>query len=225
MDTFKFLGLVLLLSAFGCGSAKSPPNSSKAATAKSVKPADQSAQRGDKENGDQPSEHSTVTGSTSYQPTISTSPISLEQAKAAFTRGTGIAWPEAAGDIHFDEQRAPFFGDGQFYVVFCVPPDVLRKWLDLNAPWGMSQWTPGPVSVEAGCHCGFGHRGPGGWQQIEGGPKQYSGGDPEILAILNSKDIRWAARDRGPQRNPWYNGDLLILDPQTNTVRYCCWDM
>jgi hypothetical protein len=116
-------------------------------------------------------------------------------------------------------------GDGEFYVTFSVPPEVLKTWMRSDAPWVEKTWLRGPIPVEAGCYCGFGYQSPRGWQTTDGGSKEYRGGDPEILAVLMSRDVWYAGRDRGPEGNPWHNGDLLILDPKTGVIRYCSWDM
>lgn len=156
---------------------------------------------------------------------ISTPPTTLEAAKKTFTKNTGIAWPDNARDVHFDENRVPLLGDGLFYVVFTVPSKLLKAWLEFPPPWEGKTWSQGPIPAEVGCHCGFGFQSPNGWCAREGGPKEYSGGATEILEILKCKDVRYAARDRGPAGNPWYNGDLLILDARTGAIRYCSWDM
>jgi hypothetical protein len=155
---------------------------------------------------------------------FSVPPTTLEEAKRTFARDTGITWPDVARDVRFDEHRVPLLGDGVFYVVFNVPPKLMQEWLDLPPPWKRKEWLAGPIPVEVGCNCGFGFESPSGWSAKEGGPKEYSGGASEVLAILKSKAVRYVARDRGPTGNPWYSGDLLILDPETGTVRYCSWD-
>lgn len=156
---------------------------------------------------------------------ISVPPTTLEEAKTTFARNTKIAWPEHARDIRFDERRVPFLGDGAFYVVFSLPPDELKGWLETAPPWDKKQWLRGPIPPEAGCHCGFGYREPSGYARVGDGPSEYSGGDPEIMAVLKSKDVFYAAQARGPERNPWYNGDIIILDTENGIVRYCSWDM
>ena len=148
-------------------------------------------------------------------------PTTLEQAQVTFTEDTGITWPDLASDVKFDENRVPLLGDGSFYVVFTVPPKLLQSWLESQPPWEVKEWLQGPVPAEVGCHCGFGFQSPHGWSAVEGGPKEYSGGAAEILEILKSEAVRYVARNRGPKGNPWYNGDLLILDPRTGVVRYC----
>jgi hypothetical protein len=153
-------------------------------------------------------------------------PISPESARATFTRDTGIAWPGSASDIRFDENRVGLLGDGTFYIVFTVSPDMLKAWLAAPPPWGGKRWLPGPIPADVGCHCGFGFERPHGWSENKDGSREYSGGAPEILKILNSTSVRYAARDRSRAgSSPWYNGDLLIIDPKTGVVRYCSWDM
>jgi hypothetical protein len=156
---------------------------------------------------------------------LSIAATTVEQAKRTFSTRTGIAWPDGARDVRFDENRAPLLGDGVFYIVFTVPSHVMKGWLDAAGPWGTKEWSRGPIPVEVACHCGFGHRSPDGWRQTEDGLEEYSGGAPEILAVLESEHVRYAALDRGAAGKPWYNGELLILDPTTGIVRYCRWDM
>jgi hypothetical protein len=167
------------------------------------------------------------TTSSQKEPTgsLSVSPTTMERAKEKFAKDTGIAWPDSASDVHFDEQRVPFLGDGDFYVVFTVPHALLIIWMNAPPPWGGEHWLQGPIPPEIGYHCGFGFKSPSGWSAKRDGSKEYSGGAPEILEPLKSKAVRYVARDRAPEGNPWYNGDLLILDAKTGTVRYCSWDM
>jgi hypothetical protein len=172
------------------------------------------------------SETAASTGPTETRTFVTVAPTGPEEAKATFARDTGIAWPGSASDVRFDEKRVAMLGDGVFYVVFTVSPDVLHAWLRASPPWGGKRWLLGPIPADIGCHCGFGFERPRGWSAKEGGPKEYEGGAPEVLKILNSKSVRYAVRDRSPAgSSPWYNGDLLIIDPKTGVVRYCSWDM
>jgi hypothetical protein len=156
---------------------------------------------------------------------VSTSPVTLSEAQETFTQNTGLPWPRDVRDVTFAENRVPLLGDGLFYVVFTVPPSLIDHWVLSEPPWGSPEWQRGPIPPEIGWNCGFGFTAPTVRQATPNGPQEYSGGDPQILAILTSPDIWFAARDRGPANNPWHNGDLLILDPKTDVVRYCNWDM
>lgn len=168
----------------------------------------------------------TTSPKTESQWSVSTAPATLSEAKETFNQETGITWPESASDIRFDEKRLPLLGDGEFYIVFNVPPEVLRTWLRSDAPWGEKAWTQGPIPAEIGTNCAFGYQGLRSYRAREDGQNEYSNGDPEIIAVMTSKDVWYAARARGPSKQqPWYNGDLLILDPRTCVVRYCRWDM
>ena len=156
---------------------------------------------------------------------VAANKITQEEAEATFTRNTGIAWPDAAGGIRFDEKRDGFFGDGQFYIVFTVSEETLKKWLDASPPWG-KRWLQGPIPADVGHRCGFGFESPHGWSEMKDGSKEYSGGAPVILAILNSRGVWYDARDRSPSgSNRWYNADVLIVAPKTAVDRYCSWDM
>jgi hypothetical protein len=150
--------------------------------------------------------------------------ITQEEAIAAFTRDTGIAWPDSARSVRFDEDRVSLLGDGQFYILFTVPRELLETWLNVPPPWGTKRWLPGPIPPDIGHNCGFGfalH----GYTMDKDGMKEYAGGAPEIMEVLTSKTVRYVARDRSPtDSTPWYNGNLLILDSETGVVRYSSWD-
>jgi hypothetical protein len=153
---------------------------------------------------------------------ISVPPTTLEEAKKTFAKDTGIVWPDSAHDVRYDEKRMPLLGDGEFYIGFAVPGELLKAWIEALPPWDAKQWSQGPIPVEIGSNCGFGFECPR--SENKDGLQEYSGGATEILEILKSKEVRYVARDRGPVDQPWYNGDLLILDSRTGVIRYGSWD-
>ncbi len=147
---------------------------------------------------------------------FSRKPFSLEEAKKAFTKNTGITWPDSARDVHFDQKRDNFFGDGETYVVFALPADIMMSWLESSPPWDAKKWSRGPILRELQLYCTFGYDRPSTRTADEGAS--------ELLTILNSEEVRYAARSRSVSSNPWYNGDILIVDPRAGVVRWSSWD-
>ena len=105
-------------------------------------------------------------------------PMSVDEAKKTFTKDTGIAWPDEASNIQFNERGHVMGPYGDFYVMFSLPPEVLKKWLRSEAPWAKKAWLRGPVP-----------------------PEVYAYDDHEIVPVLKSEEVWHSARDRMPTRS------------------------
>lgn len=126
-----------------------------------------------------------------------------------FHHDTGLTWPSEAriirrGDTH-----------GNFFLVFQVDEATIRRWLSKSAPWG-GPWRSGPVPGEIGYHTTFGFE--------PTSMKYYTNRDGELVRLLGSSHIWYAARERGSGQIRWHNGDLLIVDPRTRLVWLSVWD-
>lgn len=173
---------------------------------------------------DLPGEQSEADGDSGFSFRIEIPKATLKGVQADFIKHTGFTWPDGAEDVKFADSHGGFFGDGVLYLVMKVSPKLVEQWLASPPPWKEEGgWETGPIPPDVGMHTGFTSERPRGTSQAPGKPKEYSGGSPEILAVLQSREIRYVARNRNASP-PWYNGDLLILDPQTGIVRYSRWD-
>lgn len=127
-------------------------------------------------------------------------------------------------NLRFGDKRMPLLGDGETYLIFDVPDDVLQKWI-MNPPWNVKAWSPGPIPPEIGFNAKFEFRNArAGWSAGVDGIKKYSIDDPQLVGVLTNPNVLYVAHNRGPKDNPWYNGDLIILDPKAKSVRFSSWD-
>ena len=146
----------------------------------------------------------------------------VENPGSDFTQRTGLPWPLTAEVLSVGDTHGGWLGDGEFHLVFKADRAVLEYWLAKQPPWGQPTWQTGPVPHEIGMHCSFGTKhfpAP----KFGDGPTEYLG-DTEIEQVLGSNQMRFVAQDRLPD-NPWYNGQVLIIDPANNQVWLCVWDM
>ena len=118
-----------------------------------------------------------------------------------------------SGDSH-----GGFQGEGEFYLVFRVDGATIRRWLSGAAPGG-GGWLRGPVPGKVGFHTTFGYE-PTGFRM----PGSSYTGRGELVRLLGSGEIWYAAWGRGHDSMPWHNGDLLIVDPRTRLVWFSVWD-
>ncbi len=138
-----------------------------------------------------------------------------------FADSTGLAWPPNGSLVRSVDSHGGFLGDGEFYVVFDADEATIQKWLEGPAPWG-GNWRHGPIPGEAGIHCSFGTSGVS-WGGVVGKPSSYSG-DKELVDLLSSTSVIFAARERCCASLPWHNGNLLIIDPGSRRVWLSVWD-
>ena len=140
---------------------------------------------------------------------------------------TGLRVPFGAKDLRTADDHGGFHGDGEYYAVFKTEDRTVQSWLAKPAPWSRQKWEKGPVPPHAGLHAGFGHHGTGMSvvRSANGSTREeYFGGSPEIMAVLQSSNVWFSCRARGPKDMPWYNGDLIILDPNSSMVWLSSWD-
>ena len=132
---------------------------------------------------------------------------------------TGLAWPASAAVISSGEIRSDFLGDGEFHLVFDVDTATLKQWLAEAPPWKQGEWQRGPVPDDISWRCGFGASGMSADPDGGGPGKNIS--KVQIEKVLGSKQIRYAACDRGAG---WEHGTILILDLEHNRVWLSIWD-
>ncbi len=137
-----------------------------------------------------------------------------------FRHYTGLVWPPGARVIRSANSHGGFHGDGEYFLVVEVDDAIIKEWLAGRAPWG--EWTQGPVPGSIGTYTRFG--GPG---VSYGGPmngRQQYHGDEELVQLLGSDQVWYAARERGDDHLRWHNGDLLIIDGRSRRVWLSAWD-
>jgi hypothetical protein len=145
----------------------------------------------------------------------------VEDPGSDFERQTGLAWPDNAEILSVDDTHGGFHGDGEFHVVFKTDAETIQEYIKGRAPFEGS-WRNGPVPHEIGVHCNFGSEG----VFVIGdsnGRTEYAG-DSSLIGVLESDEVYFAAKDRGPESIQWHNGHLLVLDPTTNKVWLSVWD-
>ena len=138
-----------------------------------------------------------------------------------FTQFTGLEWPSAASIVSVADDHGGFIGDGEFHIVFDADRETLERWLAESPPWDQTEWKPGPVPGEIGFHCTFGLGGIG-TGTTHGGQSLYFG-NPELVQLLSSRQIRYAA-DSHCGDSCWHNGALLVIDPTNSRVWLSQWD-
>jgi len=139
-----------------------------------------------------------------------------------FTLSTGLEWPATASVISVDDTHGGFLGDGEFHIIFDTDRATLEKWLAESPPWEQHNWKSGPVPNEIRYCCSFGLGGVSS-RSYNGGPIEYAG-DTELLRVLSSNQIWYAAKERCCESLRWSNGNLLIIDFVNNRVWLCNWD-
>ncbi len=135
-----------------------------------------------------------------------------------FTQITGLEWPETAKIITTGDTY--FLGEGEFYLVFEVDQEVLETWLSNPPPWEGNEWKSGPVPQKIGYHTTFGTSG-----TIIGGTEYI--GDEQLVKLLNSNSIWYVAKERCCSDRDYlefHNGNLLIIDLDSNRVWLSIWD-
>ena len=142
-------------------------------------------------------------------------------AVSVFASETGIEIGANWKLIVSGDEHVGFVGDGETYFVFRVPPAEIQKLLASAAPWS-AKWKAGPVEHEVGFHCKFDTAGVGYGSSIDG-LNEYSG-DPTLVSLLSSDQIRYAAKERCCDSLRWHNGHLLIVDPVDSKVWLSIWD-
>ncbi|MBN1933613.1 MAG: hypothetical protein JW934_03050, partial [Anaerolineae bacterium] len=86
------------------------------------------------------------------------------------------------------------------------------------------EWKSGPVPPEIGCNASFGI-GSAGIGKVGNDPYKYWG-DEQLINLLNSNKILFLANERCCGRNSLYfhNGELLIIDVDSQKVWFSSWD-
>ena len=137
---------------------------------------------------------------------------------------SGLRMPFSAKILRADDSRwASFHGDGEYYVVFQVDSKTIDNWLRNPTPLRKRDWQKGPIPAIIGFYPDFGYESPA-LEQYSVGTTRLSGGSPELLYLLASSNIWYSAQERGPDFKSWHDGDLLILDPETNRIWFSSWN-
>lgn len=143
--------------------------------------------------------------------------------EALFSQYTGLEWPATATIVSTgDGHRGMFNNEGEFHLVFDTDLATLDEWLAEPPPWQQSQWKRGPVPTEIGFHCNFGSDGVAAVSD-EGKTSEYSG-DPQLVQLLGSNRIWYAAHERCCKSLRWHNGSLLVIDLKNNRGWLSVWD-
>ncbi len=148
----------------------------------------------------------------------------VENPDIEFTQLTDLEWPKNTRVITVADTHGGFFGDGEFYLVFDSDQEILEEWLSNTPPWEVDKWKSGPVPPEIGAKASFGTEGVG-TSSANGGPTEYWG-DEQLIQLLNSDSILYAAKERccGPESLYFHNGNLLIIDLEAQMVWLSVWD-
>jgi hypothetical protein len=63
-----------------------------------------------------------------------------------------------------------------------------------------------------------------GYGTLPDGSQDYSHGPAEVLEVLRSPRLWYAARNRCPSPDlPYHSGSLVIIDPESGKVWYSDW--
>jgi hypothetical protein len=136
-----------------------------------------------------------------------------------FAFETGLGWPEAARVVFYGDSRSGWSGgDGETYLVFEADGPTIAKWLEGPPPWRAGRWHRGPVPVAIGSNVSFHTTG----VFVRG--SDYGEGNPDLLDLLTSGEVWYAARERESfPGKPYRQGDLVIIDPRSNRVWWTSW--
>jgi hypothetical protein len=136
-----------------------------------------------------------------------------------FAFETGLGWPEAARVVSYGDDKSGWpGGDGEEYLVFETDGLTIARWLEGPPPWRSGRWNQGPVPVEIGIHVRFHTTG------VSVSGSDYGGGDPELLGLLRSREVWYAARERESfPGNRYRQGDIVIIDPRSKRVWWANW--
>ena len=102
-------------------------------------------------------------------------------------------------------------------IAWTMKQEVVGRWLAGQPPWNGKSWERGPVPSHIGVRCSLGTRSV--WVVSDATGPRY-GGDQQFQQLLGSKNVRYAAENRGPYSLPWHNGNLLIVD--TTPIPFGC---
>jgi len=139
-----------------------------------------------------------------------------------FEKATGLQCPLSSQLILSEDTHGGLQGDGTLCIAWTMKQDVVGRWLAGQPPWNVKEWERGPVPSHMGVHCSLETRPV--WVVSDATAPRY-GGDQQLQQLLGSKDVRYAAKNRGPSSHPWHNGNLLIVDTTTNSAWLFVWDM
>jgi hypothetical protein len=141
-----------------------------------------------------------------------------------FEKVTGLTTiPSSTQIIIAEDTHGGLQGDGTICIALKVKHDVLGGWTNNLPPWSVDIWGRGPVPSEIGVNCSMQSR-PLWTISDSKGAKKY-GGDQQLRELLESQDIWYVAKNRGPSTIPWHNGNLLVIDTKTDTAWLFVWDM
>lgn len=148
----------------------------------------------------------------------------IEDPETGFTQITGLEWPENPEVITLADTHDGFLGDGEFYLIFRTDKETLEEWLSNPPPWENEEWKLGPVPPEIGSHASFG-KGSMIIGSVGDGPYQYES-EGELVDLLKSDKIWYVVKERCCGRDSLYfhNGELLIIDLETQRVWLSSWD-
>jgi hypothetical protein len=149
----------------------------------------------------------------------------ITEPAAEFTQCTGLPFPQSAKLVSGsdDHGTVPMSSEGELFIVYDISSEDVDRLLKGPAPWGASDWQSGPVPGKIGFHCRFGTAGVAA-ASSGSEPDGYIG-DPQLMNLLGSARVRYAADERCCESLRWHNGRLLVVDPINKRVWLSVWDL
>lgn len=148
--------------------------------------------------------------------------MSEKEVKRIFTGITGITWQDSFSIVGSKDSHGGIMGQGEFSVLVKVPDNLIAT-LASKSYWD-ANWHKGPVEGRIGFHCSFIYEESPSLTTMHSQEPEYVGGSDEVRDILTNTNIKWCAKDRGPQEIPWHCGYLLIIEPENSTIWLSAWD-
>ena len=140
-----------------------------------------------------------------------------------FEKAAELECPLSSQLLLSEDTHGGLQGDGTLCIAWTMKQEVVGRWLAGQPPWNGKSWERGPVPSHIGVRCHLGTR--LGMGSI-GRNRSKIWRRPAVSTVAwSQKNVRYAAKNRGPSSLPWHNGNLLIVDTTTNSVWLFMWDM
>jgi hypothetical protein len=150
--------------------------------------------------------------------------IVLKKTKTKEDKFEDITGLNISDSVSFITKKDTYFVfEGEYSLVLKTTKKQIKKWINERPPWDNKSWNKGPIPFDIGIGVQFNFKDGVARVTNEDGKEFYSG-DTDLETLLNDSTSYYVFKEDCCPDLRFHDGQLLILQPNTQMVYYSGWN-